>query len=145
MGLLWLLPHLGLKTFFISLGVWLLLFSTPLFVLIGALTALGFALFSDSSVLAFTPIVDGQVQWLNALKGTLAVDLYEPIRKLTNEPPLLAIPFFVLAGAVMSHGAIAKRLVNAATAVFAGVPGERHCDRCRMYVFCAIMGAARLR
>ena len=49
--------------------------------------------------------------------------LIESVTKLMEKPPLLAIPFFVMAGAIMSHGAIATRLVNVARAAFAWIPG----------------------
>ena len=81
----------------------LLLLSSPLFLLIGFSTALGYVLFDDAS-------------WMEVAFG-------ESMRKLTDKPPLLAVPFFVLSGAVMSRGAIADRLVNVARAVFAGMPG----------------------
>lgn len=82
----------------------LLLLSVPLFVLIGAATALAYVLFGDVATLWDVAIV-------------------ENVRELTDKPPLLAIPFFVLSGAIMSNGAIASRLVNVARAFFAGVPG----------------------
>ena len=83
--------------------VGLLLLASPLFLLIGFSTALGYVLFDDAS-------------WMEVAFG-------ESMRKLTDKPPLLAVPFFVLSGAVMSRGAIADRLVNVARAVFAGMPG----------------------
>ena len=83
--------------------VGLLLLSSPLFLLIGLSTALGYVLFDDAA-------------WMEVAFG-------ESMRKLTDKPPLLAVPFFVLSGAVMSRGAIADRLVNVARAVFAGMPG----------------------
>lgn len=81
----------------------LLLLSSPLFLLIGFSTALGYVLFDD-------------LTWFEVAFG-------ESMRKLTDKPPLLAVPFFVLSGAIMSRGAIADRLVNVARAVFAGMPG----------------------
>ena len=83
--------------------VGLLLISSPLFLLIGFSTALGYVLFDDAS-------------WFEVAFG-------ESMRKLTDKPPLLAVPFFVLSGAIMSRGAIAERLVNVARAVFSGMPG----------------------
>lgn len=82
----------------------LVLLSAPLFVIIGGLTALGYVLWGDAD-------------------GFLSVTIIENVRELTDKPPLLAIPFFVLSGAIMSRGAIATRLVNVARAVFAGFPG----------------------
>lgn len=91
-------------TTFVVLLVGLLLLSVPLFVLIGAATAIAYVMFGD-------------------VQSLWEVGLVENIRELTDKPPLLAIPFFVLSGAIMSHGAIARRLVNVARAFFSGVPG----------------------
>lgn len=40
-----------------------------------------------------------------------------------NSFPLMAIPFFVLSGALMTSGGIAKRLLNCANAIFGGLTG----------------------
>lgn len=82
----------------------LLLVSVPLFVLLGVATVLGFVLFGDVS-------------------SFMDVTIVENVRELTDKPPLLAIPFFVLSGTIMSHGAIAGRLVAVARATFAPLPG----------------------
>ncbi len=100
----------------------LLLFSTPLFVLIGAMTTLGYLLFGDLSA-KHQVVIDGSVQLGNLLDGLSDITLMESARELTDKPPLLAIPFFVLSGAIMSRGAIATRLVDVARAAFKGMPG----------------------
>lgn len=82
----------------------LLSLSVPLFVIIGVVTVLGYVLFAD-------------------VPSVMDVGLIERMRELTDKPPLLAIPFFVLSGAIMSNGGIAERLVRVARAVFRGVPG----------------------
>ena len=51
------------------------------------------------------------------------IEFAESMRKLTDKPPLLAVPFFVISGSIMSRGAIADRLVNVARACFSGLPG----------------------
>ncbi len=91
-------------TIFLIVLFGFLLLSVPLFVLMGGLTALGYVLFGDA-------------------KSLLDVGLAENIRELTDKAPLLAIPFFVLSGAIMSNGAIASRLVAVARAFFAFMPG----------------------
>ena len=119
----------------IVVGFCLLLFSVPLFVVIGALTSLSYVVFSDLAT-KYKLVVDNTVVFSNldnALLGIPLADqvgqlaavppLMESARELTDKPPLLAIPFFVLSGAIMSHGAIATRLVNVARATFATVPG----------------------
>lgn len=82
----------------------LLLVSVPLFVLLGVATALGFVVFGDVASLFDVTIV-------------------ENVRELTDKPPLLAIPFFVISGTIMSRGAIAQRLVAVAKSVFSPLPG----------------------
>ena len=72
----------------------LLLAASPLFLLLGFCTALGYVLYGDFG--------EGMA-WLEVPFG-------ESMRKLTDKPPLLAIPFFVLSGSIMSRGAIATRL-----------------------------------
>ena len=96
--------------------------SVPLFVIIGALTALGYVLFSELAA-QHQIVVDGVVVLSNVPEAMSKVMLMESVRDLTDKPPLLAIPFFVLSGAIMSHGAIATRLVNVARAFFSGLPG----------------------
>ncbi len=106
----------------VVVGLALLFFSVPLYVIIGALTALGYVLFSDLAT-QYQVVVDGAVMLSNIPEALSHVTLMESARELTDKPPLLAIPFFVLSGAIMSHGAIATRLVNVARATFAFVPG----------------------
>ncbi len=89
----------------VAVLVGLLLLSVPLFVLIGVATTLGFVIYDHS------------------VGGVMSVPLLESVRELTDKEPLLAIPFFVLSGAIMSNGAIALRLVNVARAFFAPIPG----------------------
>ncbi len=82
----------------------LLMLSVPLFVILGIMTTMGYVLFADVASL-------------------MDVALIERMRELTDKAPLLAIPFFVLSGVIMSRGAIAERLVNVARASFSGLPG----------------------
>lgn len=49
--------------------------------------------------------------------------LIEMTRQLSDQEVLLAIPFFVISGAIMSEGDISRRLVNFASVGFRGVPG----------------------
>jgi hypothetical protein len=71
---------------------------TPLFVVIGT-----------AAMLAFGFFVEGY-QTLEAHRTTTAVQLAE----LTSKSVLLAIPFFVISGAIMTAGGIAQRLVRVA-------------------------------
>lgn len=49
--------------------------------------------------------------------------LIEQTRELSDNEVLLAIPFFIIAGAVMSSGHISQKLVDFASVGFRGVPG----------------------
>src|SRR5690554_457859 len=49
--------------------------------------------------------------------------LIEQTRALSDNEVLLAIPFFVISGAMMSAGDISRRLVEFASVGFRGVPG----------------------
>ena len=55
----------------------------------------------------------------NITPDHIAKDMFEAVKK----PELLAIPFFVLAGNIMTQGTIAKRLVNVAKAAMGRTPG----------------------
>lgn len=50
---------------------------------------------------------------------TVIADMFEATKKLE----LLSIPFFVLAGNLMTRGAIASRLIDVARALLGGIPG----------------------
>jgi C4-dicarboxylate transporter DctM subunit len=83
----------------------LLALGVPLFVVIGAVAALAFALHAGHSG------IDG-----------LQV-LIVKMTSLTTKNVFLAIPFFVISGAIMSAGSIARRLVAVAEALVGGVRG----------------------
>ena len=94
-------PGTALITTTIALAI---LLAQPLYVLLGAITLLCFR------YLAEVPPLD---------YGIFPEKMFE----LTDKAVLLAIPFFVVAGAIMTHGGIAKRLVNFAQALTAWLPG----------------------
>jgi C4-dicarboxylate transporter DctM subunit len=50
-------------------------------------------------------------------------NLIERMVELAEQPTMVAIPFFMIAGAIMSRGAIATRLVAFANALFGWLPG----------------------
>jgi C4-dicarboxylate transporter, DctM subunit len=82
-------------------GVSLVLIGAPLF------TAIGIA-------------AGGCVMLISDLSGVaVATDMFEA----TKKQELLAIPFFVLAGAIMTQGSIAERLIGVARAILGPVPG----------------------
>ena len=88
---------------------WLILLGAILLILTGAplFLAVGVA-----SVACVTMIQD--------ISGyVVAKDMYEAVKK----EELLAIPFFVLAGNIMTQGTIADRLVNLARAIMGKTPG----------------------
>ena len=79
----------------------LIALSIPIGITLGLATAVSFALTSD------IPLV------ILAQKSFSALDSF----------PLLAIPFFILAGALMSYGGISKRLVALAEALVGFIVG----------------------
>src|SRR5689334_19401846 len=82
-----------------------LLLGEPLFLLIGGSAVLCFLLFGDARHLAdLRPLI-------------------ERIRSLADQQTLLAIPFFMLSGNIMSKGDIAKRLIRFARALVGWLPG----------------------
>lgn len=83
------------------IAVALLVLGVPLFVVLGITTALCF--------------------WL--LEGTPLVVIAQQMFTTTDSFPLIAIPFFILAGALMVHGGIARRLINFARALVSWLPG----------------------
>lgn len=53
----------------------------------------------------------------------LLTSIIEQTRALADQPVLLAIPFFVISGAIMTEGDIAKRLIAFAQSIFGVLPG----------------------
>lgn len=95
----------GLTIMFAALAGMIAL-GMPLFVIIGVLAAIAFWQLGED--------FDG----LNTL------DVFsDEVTKLTGKSVLLAIPFFVASGAIMSAGSIAKKLVAFARAVVGWMPG----------------------
>jgi len=83
----------------------LLIIGEPLFLLIGASAVLCFVLFGGVTF------------------GNLASAVLERIRSLADQQTLLAIPFFMLSGAIMSAGDISQRLIRWAKALVGWLPG----------------------
>ncbi|MBX3249447.1 MAG: TRAP transporter large permease [Myxococcales bacterium] len=81
------------------------LLGVPLFVLIGIVTVACYVLWAGHTE---------AVQFLN---------LIERIRSLADQATLLAVPFFIMSGAVMSQGQISKKLIDFARACVGWVPG----------------------
>lgn len=90
----------------IALIAFLLLFGQPLFVIIGSVTAYCFMFMSS-----------GQMTGLDKL-GDIMSDVYYG----ADKEILLAIPLFILAGNLMTHGSIARRLISIGKAFTAPVP-----------------------
>ncbi|MCG5053571.1 MAG: TRAP transporter large permease subunit [Myxococcales bacterium] len=83
----------------------LLIVGVPLFVVIGVAAAVAFGLYAGHGG------VDGLVVLVVKLAG------------LTTKNVFLAIPFFIISGAIMSAGSIAARLVAVAEALVGGLRG----------------------
>ena len=99
---------------FFVIGTLLLLVAigAPLFVVLGATTIAAIIAFPETA--AVTDSLDGFTENLN---------LIERMTELIEQPSFVAIPFFMIAGAIMSQGAIAKRLVDFASSLVGWMPG----------------------
>jgi C4-dicarboxylate transporter, DctM subunit len=92
---------------------------SPLFVIIGVVATMCFLLFGDGySNLGPCGGLDPESTELCKFD-----DVPPKIAALTTQPVLLAIPFFVVSGAIMSAGDIANRLVAFARALVGWLPG----------------------
>lgn len=89
----------------VGLLIFLILAGVPLYVLIGSIA--GYLLLAGGIFEEF---------------GRLTI-IIEETRGLADEPVLLAIPFFVVSGAIMTEGDIARRLIDVAEALFGELPG----------------------
>lgn len=89
---------------------------SPLFVIIGVLAALCFLIYGDGfSVGSCATLSRDSICRLETFPAKMA--------DLSKKPVLLAIPFFVVSGAIMSAGDIANRLVMFAKALVGWLPG----------------------
>jgi C4-dicarboxylate transporter DctM subunit len=105
LGLILLLPLLGKGGILAAAVLGAAVLGAPLFVLIGLATMGSFYLWSEFRELTqFAIVIEG-------------------IRSLADSPTLLAIPFFIMSGAVMSRGQISKRLIDFAQAFIGWIPG----------------------
>ena len=93
---------LGQGWIIVLCAVLLLLSGAPLFVVIGAASVLCVLLLEGRSDAS---LVVGE------------------IRKAADKDPLLAIPLFVVAGAIMTEGSIARRLIDMAKSALGWLPG----------------------
>ncbi|RMD97907.1 MAG: TRAP transporter large permease subunit, partial [Deltaproteobacteria bacterium] len=99
----------------IGIALLLLLLGVPLFVVIGAVTFLA-VLTVEGGV---TGITWSFFQDNEDLLAGIIADMFEAVSKEV----LLAIPFFVLAGGIMTAGGISNRLIAVAKAAIGWVPG----------------------
>src|SRR3990170_5696827 len=96
----------------VSLAALLLLVGIALLLVIGAPISIAVGLSSLAAMFVFLGTEDGVL--------TAAQQIFRGI----NSFPLLAIPFFVLAGVIMNNGGIALRLVDAAKGLVGWAPGS---------------------
>lgn len=91
---------------------------SPLFVIIAVLAVMCFGLYGEESLyqLGTCATLDSE-----AICGYDTVPA--KMAALTNNPLLLAIPFFVVSGAIMTEGDISNRLVTFARALVGWLPG----------------------
>ncbi len=106
----------GIAVLVLAVGVMIAL-GTPLFLIIGVLSALCFYLYADGyGEVGVCATLDPSV--------TCPYDSYPAkMASLTTKNVLLAIPFFVVSGAIMSAGDIANRLVTFAKSLVGWMPG----------------------
>ncbi|WP_219418130.1 TRAP transporter large permease [Pseudonocardia nigra] len=95
-----------------ALAALLLLGGIALFLVIGAPVSVAVGLSSLAAMFVILGTEDGVL--------TSAQQIFRGI----NSFPLLAIPFFVLAGVIMNNGGIALRLINAAKVMVGRAPGS---------------------
>jgi C4-dicarboxylate transporter, DctM subunit len=94
----------------------MIVLGSPLFVIIGVLAGMCFMLYGDGYDPSTCTTLDPQV--------ICGFDVFPAkMANLTTKNVLLAIPFFVVSGAIMSEGGIAHRLVAFARALFGFLPG----------------------
>lgn len=89
----------------IAILVGMILLGVPLYVLIGSLTI-------------YLLLAGGVFAEFKLLTAVI-----EQTRGLADQPVLLAIPFFVISGAIMTEGDIAQRLIDFAQSFFGWLPG----------------------
>ncbi len=91
---------------FITIIVALVLIGSPLFLIVGSATALSFFLFlpDHQTLLELLPVV-------------------QKMEDLITKQEFLAVPLFMMSGAIMTQGGIARRLVRVAMAAFGWMPG----------------------
>lgn len=89
---------------------------SPLFVMIGVLAALSFLIYGDGYTIESCATLSR-----DSVCGFETFPL--KMADLSKKPVLLAIPFFVVSGAIMSAGDIANRLVTFAKALVGWLPG----------------------
>src|SRR5690606_17660309 len=99
------LPFLGKGGILASAILAMAMLGVPLFVIIGVVTVLCLVL------------------WAGHTEPTQFVTIIERIRSLADSPNLLAVPLFIMSGAIMSRGQISVRLVEFARALVGWFPG----------------------
>ncbi|MFW5875095.1 MAG: TRAP transporter large permease subunit [Myxococcota bacterium] len=100
-----LLPLLGKGGLLAAIILACAILGTPLFVIIGLATILCFVL------------------WAGYTELSQLTNLIERIRTLADNQTLLAIPLFIMSGAIMSKGQISARLIDFARALVGWIPG----------------------
>lgn len=95
-----------------ALAALILLVGIAIFLLIGAPISIAVGLSSMTALFVVLGVENGVL--------TSAQQIFRGI----NSFPLLAIPFFVLAGVIMNNGGIAIRLINAAKVMVGRTPGS---------------------
>lgn len=98
------LPFLGKGGILVAILLALAIVGAPIFVLMGAVVVACFVLWGG-------------------ITEVRELTLIERIRTIADNQALLTVPFFVLSGAIMSRGAISRRLMDFSTAFVGWLPG----------------------
>jgi C4-dicarboxylate transporter, DctM subunit len=100
----------GATTFiFLSVILICLLLGMPLFLVMGTVSMIGLTLIADAG------------DWVSIERELSTI--IDKILELASKEVLLAIPFFVVAGEIMTQGSLARRLIEVAKALFGWMPG----------------------
>ena len=108
----------GMPNWFLLVAalVAMIVLGSPLFVIVGVLAGMMFLLYSDFAV--------AECLSLQVKTTTCRFEIFPNVMVgLAEKNVLLAIPFFLLSGAIMSAGDIANRLVAFAKSLIGWVPG----------------------
>src|SRR5207237_955616 len=115
-------PEAEMKALLIALPFVLLLAGLPIFIILLTTATLALALVMNVPLAAVPQMMFGSIDKFS----------------------LLAVPFFIFAGEILSHGGISERLMHWVQSIFGGVRGSVALTTVGTFeLFCAISGSSR--